>query len=394
MYPLNVILIGFVETDALFDLRRELHNAAVAVETEYSDVGAALAALPLLPDGKRLFALFIKSELDLKQLERLTEVFPGQPILALLDAGNDSAMILKAMRAGASQVVMLPLVTEDFQAALSRLAQQFGQVQGESTVIAVSGVSEGCGATTISLNLAREIAQVHQLPCILVETSFQMGRLACSLNVEPHFTTADLLGDIDRLDLEAIRRSLTEVGPNFSILPGPYQGIVPAEISTASVVRLLNYLRQLARVIIVDLPSRFDAIYFDALALASRVVLVADQKIPSLHALRLVLDALAQKEVVAAKTVVINRYDSGNEAFDLKRLEELLRPEHLMTIANDYPHFVAAANGGRALRDVAPHCQALADIDRLAAVVLGAEKPHAPKESLLSRLMNSFRAAL
>lgn len=304
-------------------------------------------------------------------------------------------MIVKAMRAGASQVVMLPLVTEDFQAALSRLAQQFGQVQGESTLIAVSGVSEGCGATTIGLKLAREIAQVHQKPCILVELSFQMGRLACSLNVEPHFTTADLLGDIDRLDLEAIRRSLTEVGPNFSILAGPYQGIVPVETSAANVVRLLNYLRQLARVVIVDMPSRFDGIYFEALALASRVVLVADQKVPSLHALRLVLDSLAQKEIVAAKTVVINRYDSRNEAFRLERLEELLRPEHLLTIANDYPHCVAAANGGRALRDVAPHCQALADIDRLAAVVLGAEQPHhAPEESLLSRLMHSFRAAL
>lgn len=79
MYPLNVILIGFVETDSLFDLRRELHNASVAVETEYPDVGAALAALPLLPDAKRLFALYIKSELELKELERLTEVFPASP---------------------------------------------------------------------------------------------------------------------------------------------------------------------------------------------------------------------------------------------------------------------------------------------------------------------------
>ncbi|MBL8796279.1 MAG: hypothetical protein JNM56_20435 [Planctomycetia bacterium] len=391
MYPLNVVLVGFVETDALFDLRRELHNASVAVETEYPDVPAALAALPLLPNAKRLFTLFIKAEPDLKELEKLNEVFPGQPIMALLDPVCDAGMVLKAMRAGAAQVVVLPFAADDFQAAMKRLALQFGQVQTDATVIAVSGVSEGCGATTLSVNLAREIAHVHRTPCILAELSFQMGRLACYLNVEPHFTTADLLGDIDRIDLEAIRRALTEVAPNFSILAGPYQGIVPVEAPVSSVVRLLNYLRQLARVVIVDMPARFDATYFDTLAVASRVMLVAEQKVPSLHALRLVLDSLEQREVVAAKHVVINRYDPTNEAFSLKRLEELLKPERLLTVANDYPHLAAAVNAGRALRDTAPHCRALHDIDHLAAIVLGAEKPPTQHESFLSKLMHTFR---
>jgi len=390
MYPLNVILIRFTETEAQFEVRRELDSVAAVVEADYPDIPATVAGLPLASPAKRLLLIYLKSADELNQLEQLNAAFPGHPILALLEAGQDATAVIQAMRAGASQVVLLPLVAEDLRAALHRLAQQYGQAPHEATVIAVSGVSEGCGATTIALNLAREIAQVYERPCILVEFAFQMGQLACYLNIEPRFTTHDLLSDIDRLDIEGVRRALTTVAKDCSVLVGPYEGIVPVAVAPQEVVRLLNYLRQLAGVVVIDMPYHFDAVYFEVLAQAQRLVLIADQKIPSLHALRLVLEAVAQKEIAASKFLVVNRYDPRNKAFGVKRLQELLGTKHLLTIANDYPQLVATANDGRALRDLAPTCRTLADIDRLAARVLGVEQPPPPQPSLFTRLLQPF----
>lgn len=392
MYPLNVVLAGTSEA-MLVDVRRELDNIAAAIEAEYLDLATALTALPGLPHEKRfLLITHVKSANDLKLLGRLSEACAGQPIVALVDLDQDGAMVLKAMRAGASQVVPLPLQVEDFQAALHRIAVQHGPVGGDAKVIAVSGSSEGCGATTIALNLAHEIGVIHKQPVVLVELATHLGRLASYLDIQPRFTICDLLSDMERLEQETVRRALTRISDHLAVLPGPFAGIVPATPPSASVVRLLQCLRQLGGVLVLDLPYYFDTTYFEALAQAQRIVLVVDQRVPSVHALKLVLDMIARKEIAASRHVVVNRYEAGTEEFTVKRLQELLSTANILTIANDYPRLVTAANEGKSLREVAPNCRAMADIHNL-AIALAGQPPQTYKRSFLSRLAHPFEQA-
>lgn len=395
MYPLNVVLVGATET-MLIDVRRELDGLSAAVEAEYSDVANALTGLAGMPHHKRLVIVHLSPRESFKSLERLVETFPGQPLLALVDADHDGASVLQAMRAGATQVVPAPVDAGDFRAALHRIAVQYGQPVSDATIIAVSGVSEGCGATTVAVNLAAEIARVHRQPTILVELAPHLGRLASSyLNIEPRFTLHDLLSDVDRLDLESVRRALTRVAENFLVLAGPYEAIVPASPTPESVARLLQLLRQLGSVLIIDMPYTFDTLYFETLALAHRLVLVTDQKVPSLHALKLLLETLVKRETTGTPQVVVNRYDASLEAFSVKHIKELLPLPGVMTIANDYVSLTASANEGQPLAQSAPACRPLRDIDRLAVALLGpppAADAKKPAGSILSRLLHPFRS--
>jgi pilus assembly protein CpaE len=370
MYPLKAVLIGCDE-NRLPELRHELAEQGVSIETEFATVNEAVSRLPVTRNDRRLFVQYVPSPVECRQLERLNNVFVGRPVLALLDDGNDLSLLFQAMRAGAAQVVLAPLDVEDFRAALARIARQFGYSATTSRVIAVTGVNEGCGATTLAINLAEEFASQQRLTSLLIELSLGMGRLATYLDIDPRTTTHDLLSDAERLDLDTVRQALVRVDEHFHALAGPFKGIPTHRPAGDQVLRLVEYARRLAQVVVLDMPYTYDDTYFRTLAAADAVVLVAEQTVPAVHALKTLRDTLQQGEGFGTVYPVINRYDTRREEFTVERLKELLGVAELYTIADDPARCAAAVNSGRLLRQAAPRSRALADISGLTDVLLG-----------------------
>lgn len=375
MYPLKVILVGCQEAN-LTQIQQDLLNQAVQIEGEFPDVKTAVASMTLAKDEKRLFITQLQSATDVAQIERLNETFSGRPILALVDReALNQELVLHAMRAGAAQVVSLPPEFQDFKAAMDRIAKQFGYTSAESKVIAVSGVSEGCGATTVATNLAYEIATVHKAPCILAELTLPMGRLAVYLNLEPRFTTQDLLADMEHLDVSTVKQALIPAGENLSVLSGPYRAITPLAVSGTDVLRLIEYMRRLSNFVVLDMPYTYDETYLRVMGAADQVVLVAEQKLASVHGLVVVRDSLARQERVGTQFLVINRYNSYLKELRVDYLRDLLKVDNLMTIANDTDGVKASTKFGKPLRVQAPHSPALEGIGKLTSRLLGQEVP-------------------
>lgn len=381
MYPLNVVLVG-CGGDLLQLLRLELSVHAVRIEAEFLGVESAIASLrsgessgskskssksrsvaPATSEpAKRLFIVHLDSAHELPAIKRLSSFFPGHPILLLIDARGDANIPIMAMRMGASQVVTLPLQADDFKLALDCIGNQFG-LPSKNQVIAVAGVTGGCGATTLAINIAFEISQAHpDVRVVLAELSLQMGKLPLYLNVEPRYTTYELLKDIHRIDLYFMQQALTPIVDRFSILAGPYQTVTPLSVSSADVLLLIECLQQLADIIVLDVPCTYDSIYFDTLMAADKVVLVGEQKVPSIRAFQMVADKLEGKPV----QMLLNRYDPDLAGFGLARLRAMLNNNDMMTVCSDYASVSTAVNQGLPLRLREPRSQVLNDIHQVA----------------------------
>jgi pilus assembly protein CpaE len=377
IYPLSTILIACDDAD-VSDLRAQLHDHGVTVENAFADVRTTMAGLAARSMAeKKVFVIHVRTAADLRQLERLNDAFPGWPILVLLGGGSNVNVVFHAMRAGAAQVVPLPLDGNDFKQALDRIARQFGHAAASCKVIAISGVTGGCGATTIAINLAGEVARLHGVPCVLAEMSLGMGRLASYLDISPRYSTHDLLREMDRLDLEAVRNALTPVADNFHVLAGPYKGISTSHANPQAMLNVVDYLRRLARVVILDMHS-FDEAYFQTMAAADCIVLVAEQKVPSVHALKTVRDELQKHEGMAPQTLVINRFNARSD-LSLLHVQELLGVSHMYHVANDWNSVGRAVDKGRLLSQENPDSQALEDIATIADFLLGTETEHRPR---------------
>lgn len=364
----------------LAEIRRELDLLGMPMTDEVPEVRVAAVRRAAAGHEAPLFLVEARTAEDVAHLGRLNEAFPGRPIMALVDPASDPSLFLRAMRSGAAQVVRVPIQVEDFRASVERLAVQFGYSPARAEVVVVSGVKPGCGATTVAINLAAEAAHILGLPTVLLELGGRVGRLATYLNVEPRFTTDDLLDDPARLDPQLVRQALTRVAEGFQILAGPYRSIRPGVVAPEVALRLIGLARQQAGGLLIDLPASFDDLYFETMAAASRVVLVVEQKVASLYALRMIHEALEERGLPAERTVVINRFDRRLKDFTIGRVEAIADRGHVKTVANDYASVVAAENHGRLLRLESPKSRVLTDIDALARRVFGREsEAAAPK---------------
>jgi pilus assembly protein CpaE len=317
--------------------------------------------------------MYVPDSTLLPKLRQFVSNFVGHPALALVDVETDPTMLLGAMRSGASQVVPLPIQPHDFKAAMDCVALQYGHGITRNNAICVTGVTGGCGATTLAVNLANEIAAQHDRHVILTELSMQIGKLAAYLDLNPHHTTSDLLKDGERIDPQMVQAALSRVGERFEVLVGEYRAITPISPSSASVIRLVDYCRSLCSAAVFDVPCTFDEVYFETLAIADQIVLVGEQKIPSIRTLKLLCESLSQLEGPRKLHIVINRYDPRMPGFGADRLKSLLDVENVLTVCNDYASVMASINHGRPLRQEAPRSPALADINTVVQALLRAD---------------------
>jgi Flp pilus assembly CpaE family ATPase len=187
------------------------------------------------------------------------------------------------------------------------------------------------------------------------------------------------------VDTVLAQKVLIQVAENFEILAGPHEFVAPLAVSTQDVSHVIDTLKQMAAVVVLDVPCTYDDIYFDTLASAGQVVLIGEQKLPSIRALRMVHERLGR--VSGTDYLVINRFDPKIPGFAVDRLLNPLGVSSLHTVSRDDPAMSAAMAGGCALRLVAPRSHALTDIVAMAKtlVALDSTAPVKPL-GLFSRL--------
>ena len=364
MFPFPVILAGCREPD-LQPVRQQLQSHGIGIEAVFRTTEEVVAKQEFLREGLRLFVTHLQTEQELHATRRLNAAFPGYPIVALMDDGDNASCLLVAMRAGVCQVVPLPLEATDFKDALDSIARQHQRHNSLGRVVAVSGVAGGCGATTLAINLAYEIANGHRERTILAELSLQMGMIVTYLDFESQFGLDDLLSCNQHMDARMIEQSLTRVSDMLSILPGPRRPVPLSSVGQGKIANILDYLKHMAEVVVLDVPCTFDDAYFDLLRSAEQVVLVGEQRIPAIRNIQLVLDTLGRQDSGQKLHMVINRYDRKIQGFTAAELAKLLHLPFVLTVVNDPTQVSAALNQGLPLREAAPNSPVLADVKTL-----------------------------
>ncbi len=134
-------------------------------------------------------------------------------------------------------------------------------------------------------------------------------------------------------------------------------------------LKLIECLRQLGDIVILDVPCTYDATYFATLHAADQVLLVGEQKVPSIRSLQMVHGSLRDKP----HQLLLNRYDPNLPGFGVERLAQMLRVDDLLTIASDYAAMSSAVNQGLPLRLKEPRSRLLNDFAALAQKLIPAE---------------------
>ena len=373
MYPFQAILLGPSEGSG--ELATALTDQGAVIEGRFADLHA-LRANWTPPDGQpRLFVFRMRGNKDIEVLRELCETFPGFPLVALVEGACDAATLFQISRAGAAQLVSFPVQADDVRTALDTLLRQFGIARRVGKLIAVSAVPEGRDGAGLAVNLAHEIAR-RGADCILAEPGARLGRLLAYLDTPAAAATA---GSPLPRTLTALLQTLVPVADHLRVLPGPMSGVATQSADLAQLLQLIDLLRQTAEVVVLDVPLTFDEAYFETLCRAEYALLLTDQSVPALHAMREVHDALAARHPAGLVRVVLNHFDATLAGFEPHHVRGLLKVEEVWTVAKDEAAWASATNTGRALRAQSPRSAALADIDRIVGHLFDGKPPHKRK---------------
>jgi pilus assembly protein CpaE len=315
----------------------------------------------------------------LQLIAQLTSDLPEVPILAI-SARGDGQTILQALRNGAREFLTVPVVLEDLLKALSRLQRTRpgsdnkngdAPTKVESLVIAVLGSRGGVGCTSIAVNLGATLAQDASYNAALIDLDLALGDADVALDLMADYTLADVALNVDRLDLQFLRRSLSKHASGLSLLPHPVQMEDASLIREDHLQRVIGLLRASYTHLILDLSKSFSPTDVTALRMADLILLVAQLDLTSLrNVVRMQATLSAEDGLTNKVQIVLNRVGSDAD-ISLQKAEETIGKPIYWQIPNEPKPLIDSRNHGEPLLMYAPKCKVQQSIAGLAEAVCG-----------------------
>jgi pilus assembly protein CpaE len=312
-------------------------------------------------------------------IAQLAAEHPKLPILAI---SSDNQALLQALKGGAKYFLTQPVVLEELLAALRKTAGETGaSVTGDGVparhhgaqVTAVLGSRGGVGCTTLAVNLACTLAADPGNAVALLDLDLALGDADVSLDLMPDTTLSDLAANIERLDMNFLKRSLVKhEATGLSLLCHPMHLAEIGNIHPDHLQRIINLLKVSYNHLILDLSKSLSSTDELALQMADKILLVAQLELSSLRNAVRILHALSAADDIASKVqVVVNRVGADHVESDisLKKAEATIGKPVFWQVPNDSKAVMGARVAGVPLLQYAPKSKAQQSIGGLAAAL-------------------------
>lgn len=235
--------------------------------------GEALAFLGQ-PDSQDLeFVAMAIDEEDEENLGLLTEIIGGAKArgikVVLIAEDVTPAALHQLLRSGADEFAPYPLPEGELASAVDRMRSATVVTtapepavklsgDGDGVLIAVQGMCGGCGATTLAVNLAWELANTAKgrAPRVcLLDLSLQFGSVATYLDLPRREAVLEMLSDVGSMDGESFGQALVSFEDKLQVLTAPAD-LVPLDlIGPEEVKQVLDIAREHFDYVVVDLPT-------------------------------------------------------------------------------------------------------------------------------------------
>ena len=320
-----------------------------------------LLVVGLSPDPER--ALAVLAKLRSLTTARVLAVGPAE----------DSRLVLRALRAGASDYVDQAELETDLRAALGRLLADLSIQTERGRIIAVLAPSGGSGSSTLAVNVATVLAKEHKT-ALLLDLKLEAGDLASLLDLKPTHTLADLCQHADQMDRVMFERSLTRHESGIHLLAPPQSYADIGHVTPDGVRRTLLMAVTLFPYVVVDLDHSFREEQVQVLRQADVILMVLRLDFTSLRNTRRALEHLTQLGVAPDRVhVVVNRYGQPKEV-PAAKAEEALGVKIFHYVPEDCKAVNRANNNGVPVVLESPSAYVSRSVTKLAVSINGRHK--------------------
>jgi pilus assembly protein CpaE len=298
---------------------------------------------------------------------------PDITLVALADH-PDSSAILKAMRAGFKEFIVLPADQALLRSRVHEAAFRQGPDEDNGAVISFIGAKGGVGTTTLAVHVAAELAGIPRV--LLIDLDFSMGDVAPMLDLTSRDSIVDLVARADRLDERMLTSAAVVHRTKVNVITTPDDLDSVGSVKEEDLYTIVGLAAKAYQWVILDCGSYQDTAVNLGLSVSDQIVLVTTPDVTAVRDAYRRLRALAvygiEKDCVK---LVVNRWHKAAYV-SRQDIEQNLGIPVSATISDDPRHVEQAVNEGRTIREVNKRCDAYRDIANLVAVL--AEGPQEP----------------
>lgn len=349
-------------------------NVSIISGTDWidpADLDGAAAAVVQVDAGSAASA---------KRFQQLAQAVSTPLIAAVYEP--PLALVRSLIRAGAHDVIPLPLTVEELEASLGSVREELARRQSSAgaanaKIVTVIKSVGGVGATALLTQLAIRFAHseaAHGREACLIDLDVQFGDVAFQLGLQPKLSLGDLLEAGARLDGDLLRATTSEHRSGLNVIAAP-PDMMPLEgIPSEHLLQIVELATREFGTVFVDLPTNWTNWSLSLVARSDLVLLVAELTVAGLNRARRQLNLLQEQDLGGIDVrVVINRYE--------KHLGRTVRPSHVRetlgrdiayTVANDFPLIRAAIDRGVPISEVRHKTALGRDLDILDAGIAAA----------------------
>ena len=297
----------------------------------------------------------------------------------------DPDTLLKALRAGAQEVLRRPLDRGALREAVERVARQSAKKSGQGAtrgVITVFGNKGGSGVTTLATNLAISLRTLTRREVALADFDVFSGDAAFLLGLAPTRSLSDAIA-APKLDSASVQDSLIKHDSGLYVMSQPDQLDKVDGVTGEQIGAVLDIMSSMFDFVVVDAPHVFNDMTLEIFDRSSTILLVCEPSVPSVRAARRSLEIFHKLNFLATPDrirLVLNRR-SDTSAITGAQLEETLMMPLFGTIINDYAAVSTAINVGKPLCGGNDDTRAGRDIVALAKKLVPSEVVEAPEDT-------------
>jgi pilus assembly protein CpaE len=282
------------------------------------------------------------------RLDGLAQVVePGRKLI-VVGSVNDISVYRRIVSLGVTDYLVSPLKLEAMMDAIERAAHD-PKGPERCKYIAVMGARGGTGSSTIAHNLAWAASKKIGIKTILVDLDLTFGTAGLAFNQDPRQPFGEAFSDPERLDATLLERYMLNEDENLSILSTPgtlrqYDGI-----DDETVEKAVDLCRQIAKLVIVDVPHVWTGWSESLMIGADEAVVVVAPDIANIRDARNMLDFLTGKRGENRATrLIINKSDLAKRTKLLpKDISNTLGVQPIANIPFDPVVFIEASNDGK-----------------------------------------------
>ena len=325
---------------------------------------------------------------DNGSVARFKALAAASPTPLIAAAYDPSLALVRALiRAGAHDVVPLPLDIAELEASLApirnKLAERMASgVAANSRLVSIIKSDGGIGATALLTQIATRFAASeakHGRQACLIDMDVHFGDAAFQLGLAPKLSLSDLVEAGSRLDGELLRATTTPHPSGLRILAAP-RDMMPLEaLSNEQALTIVELAMREFGTVFIDLPTNWTNWSLSLLARSDLTLMVTEMSISSLHRARRQLNLIASQDLTNLDVrVIVNRFEKGMfKSVQPSDVADVLGRDIGFTVANDHATMSAAIDRGVPIEEIkrkSALSRDLAVIDAGVAAALGLER--------------------